>query len=80
MTISILIDPCAPYRLPPVLAPTPIRPARPARPAPAHPLDRLIQDTLESAGEPMGVWQMLNEIAKSAGPANSMRVQRGTRP
>ena len=67
MTISVLIDPSAPYRLPPVMPATAIRPARPV---PANPLDREILATLKSASEPMGVWQMLNAIAKSAGPAS----------
>ncbi len=66
MTISVLIDPtfCArqPHRLPGSGSPPP------ARLEPRHPLDREILDALTTASEPVGVWHLLNAVAKSSNP------------
>ena len=39
-----------------------------ARPRSAHPLDVEILEALECAGEPMGIWQLLNAVARRANP------------
>ena len=63
--ISVFIDPVAHHRQPPILVASPIQPTRPE---PKHPLDREILDALEAASEPMGVWNLLNEVARSSNP------------
>ena len=72
MTISVLIDPMPHHWQPPILPATPIRATRPRL---EHPLDQEILDALESASEPVGVWNLLNSIAKSAGPANRAQAR-----
>jgi hypothetical protein len=66
MTISVLIDPmfCArqPHRVPGSGSPPP------ARIEPRHPIDQEILDALTTASEPVGVWHLLNGVAKSSKP------------
>ena len=62
----MLIDPVAHHRETQILVPFPIQPIRPQA---AHALDQAILATLESASEPIGVWQILNSLARSTRPA-----------
>jgi hypothetical protein len=67
--ISVFIDPGVQRTTKPaILIASPVHPR--SRPKPEHPLDREIVQTLEDAREPVGVWQLINAMAKSSNPAN----------
>jgi hypothetical protein len=72
--LSILIDPSSQFQRG---QPIPVAPL--AKPTAVnrhlHPLDLEIIQALEEAEEPVGVWQMLNAIAKSGHPATRAQAR-----